>query len=93
MHSVYGFQHECVSKYDKFVYEAFAAAFEHLHLATIVNDAVFVVRCARAPPASARPPARPPPGVRALLLRAARTPPPPPPSTPTPPTRHGRRRR
>ena len=100
VHSVYGFQHECVSKYDKFVYEAFAAAFEHLPLATIVNDAVFVVHGARArappPPRRARPP-RPPPGAHppAPPRRARYLPPRPHPllTGHAAPPRHRRRRR
>ena len=61
-------------------YEAFAAAFEHLPLATIVNDAVFVVHGARA----RRRPARPPPCARPRPAPRAPPPPSPPPSL-TPP--------
>lgn len=40
MHALYGFQRECIAKYDPDVYELFSEAFEHLPLATLVNGQV-----------------------------------------------------
>eukprot|EP00962_Isochrysis_galbana_P053636 scaffold25067_cov96-Isochrysis_galbana.AAC.2 len=40
VHALYGFQRECMAKYDADVYELFSEAFEHLPLATLVNGQV-----------------------------------------------------
>lgn len=40
---VYGFQAECVRKYDDVTFDMFCEIFKHLPLFTIVNDSIFVV--------------------------------------------------
>ena len=43
MHSMYGFQQECVAKYDRDIYEQFNVAFAQLPVGVVVNSAVLVV--------------------------------------------------
>ena len=43
VHSMYGFQQECLRKYDRSVYELFNVAFTHLPIGAILNGAVLVV--------------------------------------------------
>lgn len=43
VHSMYGFQQECLRKYDRSIYELFNEAFTHLPIGAILNGAILVV--------------------------------------------------